>query len=547
MSERQIIDAQGNFRPPFPLPSSSPSLQYTIISVVGCQSGGKSTLLNAAFNTSFPVLDAAVLGRRRTTLGVWAASTPSLVLLDVEGADSRERGEGAIAFQTRTALFALALSDVVLVNMWMHDVGRYSAANYELFETVFAHAKGLRKGRSKVKLVVVVRDLEDGVELREIGGVLARDLRGVWVGVGRLEKEFEQSFDLRIVGLPHLVYGGDRFHEEAKKLGNAVAMMKTNQAIPMEGLGTFAREVWLQICEQTGGMGQTAEFSLDLPRHVLLTAYFKAGEVVKEVLDGQIGTKIDSLRADIEMSWNKPLESFAGRMDQIAKEAFKEYSERTNDYKAAAESVQKRKVELGVALVQQAADLRERYLSVCREFCRKGFDDEFRPVIAGTSGFERNARRLINSHVNKYKKLEDAGRIPKVLREFLPTKEHEDSTENEEETNLVDENGVEILDTPDGYSSDETMSGVNVDEYSVEAFKKELRDVVEERRRLGEIMLPGGTNFAPALPKPEPWWKGLLIRAAILLINYLQATQGQRAALKQQRKHEKDFPHGPTL
>lgn len=37
------------------------------------------------------------------------------------------------------------------------------------------------------------------------------------------------------------------------------------------------------------------------------------------------------------------------------------------------------------------------------------------------------------------------------------------------------------------------MSGGNVDGYSVEAFKKEMRNVVEERRLLGEIMPPGGT------------------------------------------------------
>lgn len=553
MSERQVIDAQSRFHPSFPVDSAlAEELQYTVVSVVGCQSGGKSTLLNAAFGTSFPVLDAPRSGRRRTTLGVWASVIPQLIILDVEGADSRERGEGAVAFQTRTALFALALSDVVLVNMWAHDVGRYSAANYDLFENVFAHATGMRKGRNRAKLVVVVRDVEPDAPVFEIGRVLAADLCGIWTDTGRTEAEFQKLFELRVVALPHKLYNADKFQEEATKLGEGVRALNIQQMVPMGAFETFARGVWGQICSETGGDGDEAEFTLDLPKHVQLTTYYKAGEQMRAVLEEKVGGRIDDLRAQIEMSWSRPLAEFGGKAEKIVREAFEQFREGTKMYKAAAQSVEKRRFELGLALVESVGELRERYLSVCREYCRRGFEDEFQPMLGGINGFERSAKRLANSFVARYKALVENARLPSALKEFVQKKEQ--LTNDEVEMQPRDESGriqIETLDTPDTMLDDFDLDGTgtetDVDEYSVESFKRELFGLVEERQRLGEIMLPGGGNFAVATPKPEPWWKGLLIRAAILLINYLQATHGQRAALKFQRKQEKEFPHAPTF
>lgn len=56
----------------------------------------------------------------------------------MEGSDSRDRGEGQHSFEARTALFSIAMADCVIVNMWMHDIGRHHAANYELFELIFS-------------------------------------------------------------------------------------------------------------------------------------------------------------------------------------------------------------------------------------------------------------------------------------------------------------------------------------------------------------------------------------------------------------------------
>lgn len=62
---------------------------------------------------------------------------PRTVVLDLEGNDGRERGEDDTSFERQTALFALAVADVVLINMWAKDIGRESGAGKPLLKTIF--------------------------------------------------------------------------------------------------------------------------------------------------------------------------------------------------------------------------------------------------------------------------------------------------------------------------------------------------------------------------------------------------------------------------
>lgn len=73
MGEVQIIDAESVFYGGLELDGvdveGDGSGNYGVVAVIGCQSSGKSTLLNTAFGTNFPVLDPVKHGRRRTTVG----------------------------------------------------------------------------------------------------------------------------------------------------------------------------------------------------------------------------------------------------------------------------------------------------------------------------------------------------------------------------------------------------------------------------------------------------------------------------------------------
>lgn len=90
---------------------------YDVVAVFGSQSTGKSTLLNRLFGTSFDVMDESK--RQQTTKGIWMCPSAysSTLVMDVEGTDGRERGEDQ-DFERKSALFSLASTEVLIVNLW---------------------------------------------------------------------------------------------------------------------------------------------------------------------------------------------------------------------------------------------------------------------------------------------------------------------------------------------------------------------------------------------------------------------------------------------
>lgn len=65
-----------------------------------------------------------------------------VLVMDVEGTDGRERGEDQ-DFERKSALFSLASSEILIINLWEHQVGLYQGANMGLLKTVFEVNLGL--------------------------------------------------------------------------------------------------------------------------------------------------------------------------------------------------------------------------------------------------------------------------------------------------------------------------------------------------------------------------------------------------------------------
>lgn len=94
------------------------------------------TLLNGLFGTSFDVMNENQ--RSQTTKGIWMSRGRGMhvLVMDVEGTDGRERGEDQ-DFERKSALFSMATSEVIILNLWEHQVGLYQGANMGLLKTVF--------------------------------------------------------------------------------------------------------------------------------------------------------------------------------------------------------------------------------------------------------------------------------------------------------------------------------------------------------------------------------------------------------------------------
>ena len=74
--------------------------------------------------------------KRGNVEGATKQMAENILVMDVEGTDGRERGEDQ-DFERKSALFALATSEVLILNMWEQQVGLYNAANLGLLKVVF--------------------------------------------------------------------------------------------------------------------------------------------------------------------------------------------------------------------------------------------------------------------------------------------------------------------------------------------------------------------------------------------------------------------------
>ncbi|KAI9790118.1 MAG: Dynamin-like GTPase that mediates homotypic ER fusion [Piccolia ochrophora] len=288
---------------------------YHLISVFGSQSTGKSTLLNHLFGTEFGVMSES--DRRQTTKGIWMSKNKrertegdiprkmasNILVMDVEGTDGRERGEDQ-DFERKSALFALATSEVLIVNIWEHQVGLYQGANMGLLKTVFEVNLQLflkdKDSNPRSLLFFVIRDHLGTTPLDNLRKTLIQDLTNIWTSLSKpkgLEKsKIEDYFDFGFAALPHKVLQPERFVAEIGKLGTrfregyrdskrgglrgedelsgGVFLPEYHRRIPADGFPKYAESVWEQI---------NSNKDLDLPTQQELLAQFRCDEISREV------------------------------------------------------------------------------------------------------------------------------------------------------------------------------------------------------------------------------------------------------------------------
>lgn len=277
-------------------------LDYHVISVFGSQSSGKSTLLNYLFNTDFDTMDAQVK-RQQTTKGIWLAHTKrinttreleepasDLFVLDVEGSDGAERGEDQ-DFERKAALFAISVSEVLIVNMWEQQIGLYQGNNMALLKTVFEvnlSLFGKSHNGHKVLLLFVIRDHVGITPLSSLKESLIAELEKVWSELNKPAECEDASlydfFDLGFVGLAHKLLQAEQFHDGVKKLGDSFASKNADpyyfnpqyhHNLPLDGWIMYSENCWEQVENNR---------DLDLPTQQILVARFKTDEVAQEAL-----------------------------------------------------------------------------------------------------------------------------------------------------------------------------------------------------------------------------------------------------------------------
>ncbi|CAN6570883.1 unnamed protein product [Malus baccata var. baccata] len=282
-----------------------------------------STLLNHLFATNFREMD-AFRGRSQTTKGIWAAKCagiePCTLVMDLEGTDGRERGEDDTAFEKQSALFALAVSDIVLINMWCHDIGREQAANKPLLKTVFQVMMRLFSPR-KTTLMFVIRD-KTRTPLENLEPVLREDIQKIWDSVPKPEAHREtplsEFFNVEVVALSSYEEKEEQFKEQVASLRqrfyHSIApgglAGDRRGVVPASGFSFSAQQIWKVIKENK---------DLDLPAHKVMVATVRCEEIANEKYAAFAGNEATYFDEGVRTGKRKQLEE---KLLQLVQPAF---------------------------------------------------------------------------------------------------------------------------------------------------------------------------------------------------------------------------------
>lgn len=227
-----------------------------LVSIIGPQSSGKSTLLNALFGSNFATLN-PMAPPVQTTRGIQMCAVKGhTIVLDSQGSDSIEAGDAGKTFDRRTATFVMALSGAVIVNCNFKDIGRHEGSQLSLLRQIFAVQHELMSGadaldefesidlsscsspaapselaprRKRTLLLFVIRDYPTGdaaPPLEPIGAMLQEHIVEAWMsanrqnttGCNRIVADLAAQFKLHVCHLPNPHADPISFHQAVNAL-----------------------------------------------------------------------------------------------------------------------------------------------------------------------------------------------------------------------------------------------------------------------------------------------------------------------------------------
>ncbi|KAG5440170.1 hypothetical protein PCANB_001739 [Pneumocystis canis] len=212
--------------------------------------------------------------------------------MDVEGMDGRERGDDQ-DFERKSALFALAISDVIIINLWEHQIGLYQGANMGLLKIIFEvnlqlFQKNRTRNEEKSLILFVVRDYVGTTPLENLSSILKADLERIWNLLVKPEKlencAINDFFDLQFTALSHKMLAPEIFEQDVVELQkrffdssdpNFVFHSKYYKRVPADGFSIYVKGIWGQIITNK---------DLDLPTQQQLLAQYRCDEISEMVL-----------------------------------------------------------------------------------------------------------------------------------------------------------------------------------------------------------------------------------------------------------------------
>ncbi|KAL3575595.1 hypothetical protein D5086_023696 [Populus alba] len=362
-------------------------LSYAIVAIIGPQSSGKSTLMNHVFGTNFKMLD-AYKRRGQTTKGIWIAKCndmkPFTIAMDFEGTDSKARGEDNTAFERQSALFALAIADIILINMWYKDIGLEHAASRPLLKTVFQVMKRLFKPRKRT-LLFVIRD-HSKTPFEYLETALKEDIDEIWDSVAEPETSrsvvLSDFFNVEIAALSSYEFEEENFKEQVARLRQRFispgGLTDQREAEPSSGFFIRAEKIWKTIKDNK---------DLDLPALKVMVATVRCEEIAEEKLR-QFTTDDDwlALKEDVQ---DGPVSGFGATLDSILETYLSQYDMEVIHFDQHVWNAKRRQMESqALEVVRNAYDTMLEYLY---SNTLESFKTSLEQLLKGGEGFVASA------------------------------------------------------------------------------------------------------------------------------------------------------------
>ncbi|KAH0904467.1 hypothetical protein HID58_043970 [Brassica napus] len=369
-------------------------LSYAVVSIMGPQSSGKSTLLNHLFGTKFREMD-AFRGRSQTTKGIWIARCagiePCTVVMDLEGTDGRERGEDDTAFEKQSALFALAVSDIVLINI-----------KQTLLKTVFQVMMRLFSPR-KTTLMFVIRD-KHGYTPLENRTSAKEDIQKIWDAVPKpqahKETPLSDFFNVEVIALNSYEEKEELFKEQVANLRqrffHSVApgglAGDRRGVVPANAFAFSAKQMWQVIKDNK---------DLDLPAHKVMVATVRCEEIANE--------KFANWRELEEAVQSGPVSGFGKKLSSILQSCLSEYDTEATYFEEGVRSSRDNSCRKTIArCFREALNAEEGFSSsadVCAQSCVSKFDKGCEEAVIEQANWDtcktrEKLQRDIEAHIS---------------------------------------------------------------------------------------------------------------------------------------------------
>ena len=274
--------------------------------------------------------------RGQTTKGVWVAGhrDQKVLIIDCEGTDSVSRTEEDRGkFEHTSSLFALAMSDVLIINMWTSDVGRYTASNYGVLKIVFEMNLKLFQQNYSKKILILLRDFDPSRNKKDkIESMILNDIYNIWSEIKIPEKyqgkKPNDFFTFEFITLPNKIYVPDQFDKECDLLKERLKHDHENyifgnlndiKNVPADGLQQYINQLWNDILN---------EKELNIPSQREMLANYRCTEIKQNIL-----SSFDKEIKDLNSECAKTnVSDFKSRCEDINKRMLDAYDEVAKNY-----------------------------------------------------------------------------------------------------------------------------------------------------------------------------------------------------------------------